>query len=83
MITIVDTNPALIEALKAGHSPIHEPGFELLITDGLRLETLEFVSSATDEFEFGDFLYVAVGTPTTYGGAAPLPALNQPDRPTS
>ena len=71
-VTVIDTDPSRIESLAAGRSPIHEPGIEALVSEGIRLGNLEFAAVSAEGLELGDFLYVAVGTPVTHGGAADL-----------
>jgi len=71
-VTLLDTNGLRIEALNAGHSPIHEPGIESLLADGVRAGNLRFVLGSPEAIDLGDFQFVAVGTPVTHGGAADL-----------
>ena len=65
-----DISEERIEALNAGRLPFHEPGLAGLVErnrERLRF-TLDPVEAAAD----ADFLYVCVGTPSTYAGDADL-----------
>ncbi|MDP9492275.1 MAG: nucleotide sugar dehydrogenase, partial [Actinomycetota bacterium] len=65
-----DVVPERIEALREGRLPFHEPQLaELVERNSERLTfTLDAAEAATD----ADFLYVCVGTPSTYAGDANL-----------
>jgi UDPglucose 6-dehydrogenase len=62
-----------IEALRAGHVPIHEDGLEELL--GRNAERLRFTTDVAEAVEGADVVYVAVGTPPTYSGDADLSAV--------
>ena len=65
-----DVVPERIEALRDGRLPFHEPELaDLVERNSERLTfTLDAAEAATD----ADFLYVCVGTPSTYSGDANL-----------
>ena len=65
-----DVVPERIEALREGQLPFHEPELaELVERNSERLTfTVDAAEAATD----ADFLYVCVGTPSTYSGDANL-----------
>ncbi len=65
-----DVVPERIDALREGRLPFHEPDLaDLAERNGDRLSfTLDAAEAATD----ADFLYVCVGTPSTYSGDANL-----------
>ena len=72
-VVVRDVLPDRIAALRAGHTPIHEPGLaELLVHAGDRLR---FTVDVAEAIEGAEFLYVAVGTPPTYSGDADLAAV--------
>ena len=64
----VDLDPAKIEAIAAGKSPIHEQDLEELLTQGVQ----QGLVSATDDLEQAvvdtDVTFVSVGTPTAADG---------------
>jgi UDPglucose 6-dehydrogenase len=62
-----------IEALRAGHVPIHEEGLEELL--GRNTERLRFTTDVAEAVGGADVVYVAVGTPPTYSGDADLSAV--------
>jgi UDPglucose 6-dehydrogenase len=71
-VVIRDVLPDRIEALQAGHVPLHEPGLaELLERNRERLAfTLDL-----DEIVTAPIMFVCVGTPPTYSGDADLSAV--------
>jgi len=72
-VVVRDILESKIEALRAGHVPIHEPGLEgLLERNGERLSFTTHVAEAVDGAEV---VYIAVGTPPTYSGDADLSAV--------
>ncbi len=72
-IVVRDIVPEKIDALRAGHVPIHEPGLEeLLHRNG---ERLAFTTDVTEAVAGADVVYIAVGTPPTYSGDADLSAV--------
>jgi UDPglucose 6-dehydrogenase len=62
-----------IEALRAGHVPIHEDGLEDLLARNA--ERLRFTTDVGEAVEGADVVYIAVGTPPTYSGDADLSAV--------
>ncbi|MFF7838573.1 UDP-glucose dehydrogenase family protein [Streptomyces ossamyceticus] len=66
----VDTDEAWIAALTEGHSPIHEPGLDELLTRTLASGRLRFSTSLADAARFADVHFVCVGTPQMPGGEA-------------
>ena len=69
-VVCLDIDEAKLDRLRAGQSPIHEPGVEDLLTDGRRRMT--FTSSATELFERADIAFVCVDTPPSASGDADL-----------
>src|SRR5712691_11662859 len=72
-VVVRDVLPARIEALRAGHVPIHEPGLEELLARAG--ERVRFTTDAAEAMEGVEFLYVAVGPPPTSSGDADLSAV--------
>ncbi|HEX2433879.1 MAG TPA: UDP-glucose/GDP-mannose dehydrogenase family protein [Gaiellaceae bacterium] len=72
-VVVLDVLAAKIEALQAGETPIHEPGLPELIR--ANRERLRFTTDPAEAADGADFLYVCVGTPSTYAGDADLSAV--------
>jgi UDPglucose 6-dehydrogenase len=68
----VDQSESLVEELCAGQVRIHEPGLQDLVARGLRSEMLTFTTSYEAATPTADFVFLAVDTPATPGGAADL-----------
>ncbi|MDX6510711.1 MAG: UDPglucose 6-dehydrogenase [Gaiellaceae bacterium] len=72
-VVVRDVLPEKIEALRAGGVPIFEPGLdELLERNAGRLS---FTTDVAEALEGAEFIYIAVGTPSTYSGDADLSAV--------
>ena len=69
-VTIRDVVPEKIDRLRAGKTPIYEPGLEDLMERND--ERLSFTLSMEDAVDGSDFLFVCVGTPPTTSGDANL-----------
>ncbi|MCU1329963.1 MAG: UDP-glucose 6-dehydrogenase [Bryobacterales bacterium] len=68
----VDTDLSKIEKLRAGKSPIYEPGLEELIAMAQERGGLEFETDLTEPVRQSDVIFVAVGTPPLPSGASNL-----------
>jgi len=71
-VMCVDNNTAKIKMLKAGKSPIYEPGLEALIKKNLRNGRLCFSGSIAEAVKFAPAIFVAVNTPPKQDGTADL-----------
>jgi UDPglucose 6-dehydrogenase len=67
---IRDVVPERIDALRSGRPPFHEPELAELLERNA--ERLTFTLDSAEAAEDADFLYVCVGTPSTYAGDADL-----------
>jgi UDPglucose 6-dehydrogenase len=72
-VVMRDILPERIDALRAGHLPIHEPGLEELL--GRSAARITFTLDVQEALEAAEFAFVAVGTPPTYSGDADLSAV--------
>ena len=72
-VVVRDVVAEKIEALRAGHVPIHEHGLEELL--GRNAERLRFTTDVGEAVDGADVVYIAVGTPPTYSGDADLSAV--------
>ena len=71
----VDIDAAKVEKLKAGNSPIYEPGLEELIRQGLQSKLLSFTTDLAGTLPHVQIVFSAVATPPGEGHAADLRAV--------
>jgi UDPglucose 6-dehydrogenase len=71
-VVVRDILPERIEALRAGHLPLHEPGLAELLERNR--ERLTFTTELA-EVVSAPIMFVCVGTPPTYSGDADLSAV--------
>lgn len=62
-VICVDNNEQKVKMLKAGQSPIYEPGLTEIMQAAYATGTLEFTSDLQAGVTHGDILFIAVGTP--------------------
>lgn len=70
-VTVLDLDDRKLESLRAGRTPFHEPGLDELLVSGMGSGKLQF-SHPSDLAEYGEFVFVAVGTPSTSTGSSDL-----------
>jgi UDPglucose 6-dehydrogenase len=68
----VDIDDALIERLRRGETHIHEPGLPELVASGLSNGRLCFTTQYDTTIPNAGYIFLAVDTPQTLGGAADL-----------
>ena len=66
-VTCVDSAPERIAALKAGRSPIYEPGLEAMLAANVAAGRLAFTGDIADAVAGADVVMLAVGTPSRRG----------------
>jgi UDPglucose 6-dehydrogenase len=71
-VLCVDIDPQKIATLKKGKSPIYERDMDKLLTQNIANKRLSFTTNPSEGVEHGDFIFIAVGTPSTNYGAANL-----------
>jgi UDPglucose 6-dehydrogenase len=71
-VMCVDINEAKINQLRQGIIPIYEPGLDKLVQENQAAGHLHFSSSLKEGTLFGNFLFIAVGTPPDEDGSADL-----------
>lgn len=74
-VICVDNNPAKVEMLRQGRSPIYEPGLEELIRTNTKEERLFFTSNLDEAVRKSLICIIAVGTPEREDGSADLSAV--------
>jgi UDPglucose 6-dehydrogenase len=70
----IDIDAEKVERLRAGQTPIYEPGLQELMARNV--SRLHFSTDVSDAFEHARLLFVAVGTPPTHSGDADLSAVH-------
>jgi UDPglucose 6-dehydrogenase len=73
-VLLLDVDREKLAGLNRGCCPFYEPGLQDIIVDGGASGRLRF-AHPTEEATLGGFVFVAVGTPMSYGGAADLRAV--------
>lgn len=67
-----DTDANKIEILKTGKSPFYEPGLDEMLKRNIEQTRLKFTTDAKQAVEFGEIIFIAVGTPPKANGEADL-----------
>jgi len=68
----VDIDVAKIDEIRAGRSPVSEPGLETIVSDAVAAGRLHASSSCAQAVDRADISLVCVGTPSTARGATDL-----------
>ena len=71
-VCCVDTSEKKVEDLNKGVIPIFEPGLAPLVTSNVEAGRIKFTTDAEAGVQFGNVLFIAVGTPPDKAGAADL-----------
>ncbi|CAH0347657.1 UDP-glucose/GDP-mannose dehydrogenase family protein [Bacillus sp. CECT 9360] len=71
-VTCIDIQEEKIKVLRAGRSPIYEPGLEPLLQNNLSSGRLDFTTDPQIAYKNADIIFLAVGTPEQQDGAANL-----------
>ncbi len=71
-VVCVDNDRAKVEALKAGHMPIYEPGLEEMVARNAGDQRLAFTTDLVAGIRHGDVIFIAVGTPPKDSGETDL-----------
>lgn len=74
-VVAVDINPAKVDTLNAGRSPLAEPGLAPLIEHAVRTGQLRATTDSADAFAAADIIFICVGTPGGRGDRPDLSAL--------
>lgn len=62
-VICVDNNEEKVKLMKAGQSPIFEPGLSEILQSCIQKETIEFTTDLQAGVQHGQILFIAVGTP--------------------
>jgi UDPglucose 6-dehydrogenase len=69
-VVCVDNNPAKVELMKSGHSPIYEPGLSEIMQSAMSTGRLQFTTDLALGVDHGEILFIAVGTPPLPNGSS-------------
>ncbi|HEX6933385.1 MAG TPA: nucleotide sugar dehydrogenase [Streptosporangiaceae bacterium] len=68
----VDVDPGKIDDIRAGRSPVAEPGLDALVADAVAKGSLRATSSCRDAVDAADISLICVGTPSEQRGGTDL-----------
>jgi UDPglucose 6-dehydrogenase len=71
-VICVEIDLQKLDMLRAGKTPIYEPGLEELLDRNMRAKRLAFTDDYTFALQEADFIFITVGTPMGDDGAADL-----------
>lgn len=71
-VTCIDINEDKIKQLKAGKSPIYEPGLDVLLERNIKEERIQFTTNLREGIEKADIIFLALPTPPGKDGSADL-----------
>ena len=71
-VTCVDVDAAKVAGLAQGIVPIYEPGLTPMVKANHAAERLRFTTDAAEAVDFGEIIFIAVGTPPDEDGSADL-----------
>ncbi len=71
-VICVDLDAEKIKQVSQGISPIHEPGLDELLTKNLAAKRISFTTDTKLGINHGDYIFIAVGTPSAGDGSANL-----------
>jgi UDPglucose 6-dehydrogenase len=71
-VTCLDIDPAKIEKLNRGISPIYEPGLDELIRRNHKAGRLSFTTDKAAAYQNAEMIFICVGTPSNEMGHADL-----------
>jgi UDPglucose 6-dehydrogenase len=69
-VLCVDNNPAKVQMMQAGKSPIHEPGLAEMMQKAIDAGKLQFTTDLAAGVKHGEVLFIAVGTPPLPDGSS-------------
>lgn len=75
-VVCTDNDAQRIAILQAGAVPIYEPYLDTLLAANVRANRLSFTCNAAAAVEFGDAIFICVGTPPKENGEADLSAID-------
>jgi UDPglucose 6-dehydrogenase len=79
-VLCVDNDESKVQMLKSLHMPIYEDGLEELVKRNVSASRLHFTTSIQEGTDFAEVIFIAVGTPPGYRGAADMSYVEQVGR---
>ncbi|EOO70940.1 MULTISPECIES: UDP-glucose dehydrogenase family protein [Bacillus cereus group] len=76
-VTCIDIDENKVAKMRAGISPIYEPGLDELMSKNIKENRLSFTTDCRQGIEDADVIYIAVGTPQQADGSANLKYIEQ------
>ena len=76
-VTCIDIDESKVNTLRAGKSPIYEPGLDALMMKNIKANRLHFTTNHREAFADAEVIFIAVGTPQSDSGAADLTYIKQ------
>ena len=74
-VIILDVDERKLASLRQGKTPFHEPGLDDILSENITAGRLKFMKP-DETTERGEFIYIAVGTPSTSTGSSDLRFVN-------
>jgi len=74
-VTCVDKDQEIVNQLSKGKAPFYEPGLDDLLERNVDEDRLTFTTNLESAVNFGDIIYITVGTPPDDDGSADLSAV--------
>lgn len=71
-VICVDNDPAKVNILRNGETPIYEPGLQTMIDRNVEKQRLSFSLSIPEAVKQSEIVFIAVGTPPGEDGSADL-----------
>ena len=72
-VIVVENNKTKIDQLLQGSIPFYEPGLDVLVSNGIKEKTLQFVENLSTALQYNpELIFSCVGTPPLATGAADL-----------
>ncbi|MCS6957039.1 MAG: UDP-glucose/GDP-mannose dehydrogenase family protein [Aquificaceae bacterium] len=82
-VMVVEKIKEKVELLRAGRSPIYEPGLEELLQENIRQKRIIFTTNLREGIEFSEVIFICVGTPQRPDGSADLSQVEEVARETA
>ncbi len=71
-VSVLETDPAKLEKLRSGVSPLYEPGLDELLREGMDSRRVKVTNDVREATAGAGIIFIAVGTPPHADGSADL-----------
>ncbi len=75
-VVCTDSDAEKLKVLESGKLPIYEPGLDAVIEQARKEGRLSFRANAAETVQFGEAIFICVGTPPLPNGSADLSAID-------